>query len=66
MAIYNCIKCDNYIDDDYNPGTEYDNDLICQFCIEDIYNEVEAIVGTDQIDEMTEAEVLEWYKENIE
>ena len=36
MGIYVCAHCDNYIDNDYNPCTEYQNNLICPDCDEKI------------------------------
>ena len=36
MAIYRCAICDNFVDDDWHPCTEYgDNELICPTCAEE-------------------------------
>lgn len=36
MAIYTCVICENYIDDDWFPGAEYETGLICPDCFEEI------------------------------
>jgi hypothetical protein len=32
MAIYYCEECDKYINDDYNPGTDVNGELVCEDC----------------------------------
>ena len=36
MAIYMCEYCDTMTDDDYNPGSEWKDGLICEDCQEEL------------------------------
>ena len=50
MAIYRCSRCNQLIDDDYEPGEEDPEDgceLICPGCFEDIEGEDDGLeLGT--------------------
>jgi len=34
MGIYYCFECDNYLDDDYEPGEDIEGELVCPSCAE--------------------------------
>jgi hypothetical protein len=35
MAVYYCVDCDQYIDDDWHHGEDVEGELICPACIEE-------------------------------
>jgi len=65
MAVYICEICDNFTDDDEDPGTEYSGGLICSDCLVNMLNEVEAELGEKTISKMSEEEQLEWASKNL-
>lgn len=36
MAIYLCHECDEFIDDDWDPCTEVNGELVCPACVEEM------------------------------
>ena len=38
MAVYLCIDCDQYIDDDWHPGEDVEGELICPACVEEYHS----------------------------
>lgn len=39
MAIYRCPECDRMIDDDWNPGTDINGELVCEDCVIELEEE---------------------------
>ena len=37
MAVYMCPGCNEYIDDDYFPGSDVDGELYCEDCSEECH-----------------------------
>ena len=36
MAMYYCGECGELVDDDYNPGTDIDGELVCESCVSEL------------------------------
>ena len=36
MSVYYCQECDRYVDNDWQPCEEYEGELICPSCFEDL------------------------------
>jgi len=62
MSVYRCAICDRFRDDDWNPGSEWGNELICEGCITEVGDEFSKAKGRDEKDD---AELYEWAKDNF-
>lgn len=65
MAIYLCELCGEHIDDDYDPGTEYGEGLICEYCVANCHADVEDELGSASYEQMSEEEVLTYHLRNM-
>jgi len=65
MAVYICGICDDYNDDDENPGTAYgDNELICGACVEDLWRQTDEQLGSE-CEDWSEEMILSWAFKNL-
>lgn len=68
MAMYSCESCGDFIDDDEEPGLDYENGLICPSCVDSIWTEVANMEEKDQpinLEQMSDEELLSWYIANV-
>ena len=69
MSIYICAVCDQYIDDDWNPGEMYGDELICQNCAESLLEEIDSFTEKEKIehkiDRISDQEKLNWANKNL-
>ena len=54
MACYICEICQNLTDDDYNPGEEYEDGLVCQYCYTEFVAETTTPAGAGDDDQAGE------------
>lgn len=65
MAIYRCEITDNMVDDDWDPGTEYGDGLICEEAVEQVHCEVEEAIGSAAYESMSDEEILAYHLRNL-
>lgn len=65
MSIYICCSCDKHIDDDWDPGTDYNGKLMCPSCVEDALDDVVDALGEDEVNAMGEETALKWHWKNV-